>query len=76
MHWPTQTTPPSTYKSAQHPTKQEARLHTLQHEHTTLQEDLKKYHAAIHIRLLLLDMLSPPPSPHQVKEWLQLLDDS
>lgn len=61
------------YASAQHPTKQEARLRVLQREHTELQHALGKYHASVHLRLFLLGMLSPPPTAPQVEQWLKAL---
>lgn len=63
------------YASAQHPTKQEERLRVLKREHTELQHTLGKYHASVHLRMFLLDMLSPPPTAAQVEQWLDTVHD-
>lgn len=62
------------YASAQHPTKQDARSQSLLREHTRLQDTLGAYHASIHIRLFLLDMLPSPPTDAQLDEWLTTLE--
>jgi N-dimethylarginine dimethylaminohydrolase len=62
------------YASAQHPTKQDARSQSLLREHTRLQDTLSAYHASIHIRLFLLDMLPSPPTDAQLDEWLTTLE--
>ena len=63
------------YTSAQHPTKQEARLSGLKREHTELEHTLGKYYASVHLRLFLLDMLSPPPTAPQVEQWLRTVHE-
>lgn len=63
-----------TYKSAQHPTKQEEQLQRLRTDHQTLQTQLSKHHAAIHLRLYLLDMLSFQPTTEQIEKWLNVVE--
>jgi hypothetical protein len=77
MKWHTTTTHKrdmSEYASAEPLAPSEAKYNALQKTHDKLQAEVDALHAAIHVRMFLLDMLPTTPDPATVRVWLDTID--